>query len=60
MSAEDTARIKASKEIEKALDEQFKIDDWWYSSLSFCWTADTPEDMRLRPEVERRFRRVYY
>ena len=27
MSAEDTARIKASKEIEKALDEQFKIDD---------------------------------
>jgi hypothetical protein len=33
---------------------------WWYSSLSFCWTADTPEDMRLRPEVERRFRRVYY
>jgi hypothetical protein len=26
MSAEDTARIKASKEIEKALDEQFKID----------------------------------
>jgi hypothetical protein len=26
MSAEDTARIKASKEIEKALDEQFKIE----------------------------------
>ena len=40
MSAEDTARIKASKEIEKALDEQFKIDEV-QKSARLCATACT-------------------